>query len=77
MGCHDDLLIGMQVHQETAYARAATNLHRVPVPARPALLRARSVEIILSSVASAGCLFELAGLLAGLAHMPMCGRPNE
>ena len=43
-------------------------------PAAPALLRARSIEIILSSVASAGCLLELVGLLAGLAHMPNEGR---
>lgn len=38
-------------------------------PAAPALLRVRSMEIILSSVASAGCLLQLADLLAGLAHM--------
>jgi hypothetical protein len=35
-----------------------------PVPGCPALPRARSIEIILSSVASARCLLELVGLLA-------------
>jgi hypothetical protein len=41
---------------------------RLPLP--EARRRAWSIKIILSRVASAGCLLELAGLLAGLPHVP-------
>jgi hypothetical protein len=74
VGCHDALLNGMPEHLEVPMPALPPISTVLLCPAAPALLRARSIEIILSSVASAGCLLELVGLLAGLAHMPNSGR---